>query len=156
MGLTVIVASGGRPTLARTLQSIIPQLDLYDEILCLVDQLAPGGYSSRSRMMRAAKGEHLAFVDDDDEWTPDAAQHIRAAIRENPDAVHIFRAQHPDGRTIWTERALRPGNVTAGTIVVPNRPPLGVWHGSDFSFIAATANHRPVLWHEQAISLVRP
>lgn len=106
--------------------------------------------------MRAAKGEHLAFVNDDDCWAPDAGQHIRAAVREQPDAMHIFRARQPDGTLIWTERVLRPGNVRAGMIVVPNRAPLGVWAGSDFAFIRACAAHREVCWREPVVTLIRP
>ena len=143
MSLSVIVASGGRPTLARTIASITAQLDIHDEMLCIIDQCAPYGHSSRNRMMRFAKGDHLAFCDDDDEYTPDAFQTIRAAIAEHPDAAQIFHARHPDGST-----APAPG-----MIVVANRPPLATW-GRDFP--GSMSRHRTTIRHDTVIALIRP
>jgi hypothetical protein len=160
MSLSVIVASGGRPTLGRTLASITPQLDVHDEVLCIVDQTAPWGHSSRNRAMRWAKGDWLLFMDDDDVYTPDAFQIVRAGIGQDPEAVHIFRMRYADGRELWTDREVRLGNVSTQMAVVPNRGPLGTWNEAlyegDFSFISATAKHRPVCWHEQVIALIRP
>jgi glycosyltransferase involved in cell wall biosynthesis len=160
VSLSVIVPSGGRPTLSRTLASITPNLDLHDEVLVCVDQTAPWGNSSRNRLMRQAKGDWLLFMDDDDAYTPDAFPVIRAKIAQASDSVHIFRMRYPDGRELWTDREVRLGNVSTQMVVVPNRPPLGIWseglYEADYHFIKACADHRPVVWHEDVIALIRP
>ena len=157
--LSIIVASGGPHTLGRTLNSVTPQLELADEVLCVVDQQAPWGHSSRNRAMRWAKGDWLMFMDDDDAYTHDALALVRPAVREAPEAVHIFRMRYADGRQLWTDREVRLGNVSTQMVVAPNRPPYGIWadvYEGDFHFISATAKHRPVQWHEAVIALIRP
>lgn len=161
MSLSVIVASGGRPTLPRTIQSIVPQLHLEDELIVVVDQQAPWGHSSRNRMMRHCKGEHLAFVDDDDVWTPGAGDAIRRAVdQSDPNALHLFKMRYAWGNELWTDREVRLGNVSTGMVIAPNREPLARWdealYEGDHSFISAMAKHHPVCWWEDVILLVRP
>lgn len=160
MSLSVIVASGGRPTLSRTIQSIVPQLHLEDELIIVVDQTSQWGHSSRNRAMQWAKGDHLCFMDDDDEYTPDAFQHIRAAIGRDPDAMWIFRMRYAWGNELWTDQELRLGNVSTQIAVVPNKPPLGRWadgiYEGDWHFIQACAKHKAVRWDEHVIALIRP
>lgn len=161
MGFSVIVASGGRPTLQRTIDSIVPQLDVHDELLVCVDQRAPWGHASRNRMTLAANGDWLCFQDDDDVYTPGAFDVIRTAVRTgDPNAMHIFRMRYPDGRELWTDPEVRLGNVSTQMVVVPNRQPLGRWNEAlyegDYSMISETAKHHPVQWHEHVITLVRP
>jgi len=162
MSLSVIVASGGaRPTLGRTLDSIRSQLSLEDECIVVIDALAPWGHSSRNRAMTWAKGEHLAFMDDDDHYLDGAFDIIRRAIAEDPDAIHVFRCRWPNGMLIPTpgDDELRLGNVSTQCFVVPNKAPLGLWtdeYAGDWGFISATAKHHPVRWHEECIALYRP
>lgn len=139
MSLSVIVASGGRRTLGQTLASVNAQLDVEDEVLVIVDQLSPGGHSSRNRMMLAAKGDHLLFVDDDVELAPGALGAVRAAVRQDSGAVHVF-----DGS------ARPPSSVRATQIVVPNRPPLPAWSSE---FVATVCRHCRVRWHDQPITI---
>jgi glycosyltransferase involved in cell wall biosynthesis len=162
MSLSVIVASGGRPTLSRTIESIIPQLRLEDELIVVVDAQAPWGHSSRNRAMRWAKGDFLLFQDDDDVSAPGAFDAIRAAVAQHDaNTMHVFKMAYDrlDGRTLWEDREVRLGNISTQMIVVPNQQPLGQWgavYEGDFVFASACAKHRPVAWHEDIISLVRP
>ena len=145
MSLSVIVASGGRPTLARTIQSIVSQLHLEDELIVVVDQQAPWGHSSRNRAMTWAKGDHLCFMDDDDVYTSDAFDTIRRGVGEQPDAVHVFKMRYAWGNELWADQEVRLGNISTQMFVVPNRQPLGQWgdvYEGDFVFIEATAKHR--------------
>lgn len=156
----MIVASGGRPTLARTIQSIVPQLDVHDELIVVVSQAAPWGHDSRNRAMRWCKGDHILFQDDDDVSAPGAFEAVRAAINgADPNAMHVFKMRYADGRELWADREVRLGNISTQMICVPNRQPLGVWadvYEGDFHFAKSTAQHHPVLWHEAVISVVRP
>lgn len=160
MSLSIIIASGGRPTLARTIQSIVPQLDVTDEIIVVVDQAAPWGHASRNRAMRWAKGEWLMFTDDDDTVADGALAVVRAAVRQAPNAAHIFKMAYSDGRTIWTDREVRLGNVSTQMIVCPNREPFGVWneaeYAGDYPFIKGTCQHRETIFHEEVIAHYRP
>lgn len=143
VGLTVIVASGGRGSLSRTLGSVVPQLTVYDSLLLVVDQRHPFGHGSRNQMMGWASGTHLAFLDDDEVWMPNAAETIRRVVDAEPDAAHLFRVLGADRAT--------------GQIVVPNKAPLARWEGEADGFdrfVAQTGRRRSVVHHSEAIVLV--
>ena len=106
--LSVVIASGGRPSLSQTLASIVPQLSVYDEFLVVGSQREPWGHGSRNRAMPWCTGDLIGFCDDDDEWVPKAIPLIRAAAKQQPKAVHVFAGR---------------------TVVVPNREPFGRWDG---------------------------
>jgi glycosyltransferase involved in cell wall biosynthesis len=169
VNLSVIVASGGRHTLGRTVASIVPQLTVNDELLVLVDQRAPWGHASRNRMMKAATGDWLMFMDDDDTYAEGAFDTVRAALRAAPSpAIHVFRMRYADGRTLWQDEGpadnrhprLRLGNVSTQMVVVPNGGRLGRWNEAlyegDWSFVSECARQLPVEWHEEVIALIRP
>lgn len=90
VSLSVIVASGGRPSLSRTLESIVPQLSVYDQLVCLVDQRSPFGHSSRNVLARSATGDYLVFCDDDDWWVDDAVEVIRAQAEARRGSALLF------------------------------------------------------------------
>lgn len=162
MGLSIIVASSGRPTLARTLLSIAPQLEPGDELLVDVNEDAPWGHAARNRQMARATGSHLLFMDDDDMYLEGALKLARTVAAWTPSRVHIFRMRYPDQDVIWREHEVELGNVSTIMLMVPNEPGrLGEWgdrYEGDFDFLTSTLELRgdaPV-WHEDVIAAVRP
>lgn len=157
--LTVIVASCGRPTLARTLDSVKPQLHRGDEVLVSVNNDCPWGHAARNQLMLVARGNTLLFMDDDDVYLPGALSAVRAAVAAEPDRLHIFRMRYASGGELWTWPQVMQGNVSTQMIAVPNRPAdLGTWgtrYEGDLDFISSTKMGEPV-WHEDVIALIRP
>jgi hypothetical protein len=152
--LSILVASCGRESLGRTIESIRPQLEAGDELIVDVNDDAPWGHHARNRMMVRAKGDMLLFIDDDDIYLPHAFQMIRLHAEPEPDRVHIFQMQYPDGRKIWRYRTLIDGNVSTQMFCVPNRR-LGQWgtrYAGDFDFITQTCELQgPPAWHQVVI-----
>ena len=129
--LSIIVATAGRPTLQRALASIARQLEPGDEVFVLRDDSDDAGDTPRMDAMPRAGGTHLAFLDDDDVYAPDALERMRRFAREHPGRIGIFKMKHPAGTTHWRggEPVLRYANVSTQTFLVPNVPEkLGRWH----------------------------
>jgi len=61
-----------------------------------------GGAAARNTAMARATGEYFAFIDDDDEWYPDALETLYGALSNTPEAVGFCYAaienKYPDGR----------------------------------------------------------
>lgn len=159
---SVIVPTCGRDTLVRTLASIAHQLGEGDEILVLKRTDSVYGNSSRDTMIGKATGDYLLFMDDDDVFTPDAFQVIRAACDRNPYAVHMFRMRSDADGELWRTQAVTVGNVSGQIVAVPNQPPLPLWAAdssatSDYEWITnVVALIRDVEWHQHVIALIRP
>jgi glycosyltransferase involved in cell wall biosynthesis len=159
MTVSVIVAASGRPTLPAAVASVAAQLRAGDELLVDVNDDAPWGHAARNRLMLRARGDWLAFLDDDDEWAPDVRKHLDNL---EPARIHIFRMEYPNGARIWDGPVLRVGNVSTQMIAVPNNlSVLGRWgdrYEGDWDFISSTQArlHHDPAWHEQTIALVRP
>jgi len=111
--ISLVIATSGRPTLARTLASLRGQAwEPQDEILLIGDGPQPlaadlwrqfrlpgrylecpggphrdWGHTPRNWVLdeKLATGDYLAALDDDDVWTPDALGMIRKAIIFAPD-----------------------------------------------------------------------
>jgi hypothetical protein len=155
--LSVIIATSGRPTLVRMLDSIARQADpLQDEVL-VVGELGPvsgaigdawrrwppglvrcipcphggdWGHTERNQIQAAhvAQGTHLVNGDDDDAFLPSAFAAIRSAIAEHPDQPLMFRMINEHGRILWSEQTICEGNHGTPQFVVPNVPgKLGRW-----------------------------
>jgi glycosyltransferase involved in cell wall biosynthesis len=143
---TVIVPTSGRPTLGRTLDSIAEQLEPGDELIVSCNRDGDFGVAARDAAMPRARGTHLLFMDDDDQFAAGAFRTIRRFAGAHPDRIGIFRMRYDNGLTLWTEPVLRLGNVSTLMFCVPNvADRLGSWrsgeiarHG-DFEFIRATA-----------------
>jgi hypothetical protein len=157
--ISVLVASIGRPTLGRTMQSVMGQLHPTDQLLIDVNGDCPWGHAARNRMMKAADGDAIVFMDDDDIYLPDALKLIRIGFREAPDRVHIFKMRYYDGREIWSDEQVREGNVSTQMVCVPNEADAawGDRYQGDFDFITAVCTQfgDPV-WQPEAIAMVRP
>jgi len=167
MNLSVIVASCDRPSLAAAMRSASSQMHEGDEVLVAVNQDCPWGHKARNHLMRAARGDYLLFMDDDDAYVPGALDVVRAAVEQDKTAgqrMHLFRMQYANGAQLWADPTVRLGNVSTQMVVVP----WGVtrmfascrWnedlYEGDYHFIAACADRVPTAWHEEVIALVRP
>lgn len=178
--LSVIIPSVGRASLAEALSSCADA----DEIVVVADEandpvslpvLPPNavlcfvrggdhGYTARTRGMEVATGTHLAFLDDDDIYTPDAISLLKQHACDRP---VVFRMDHYRHGILWREPVLEFGNVSTQMFVVPNVPEkLGVWAphmpglaepGGDYTFLAGcAANMGDPVWREELVAILRP
>ena len=130
---SVIVATSGRRSLAATLDSIAEQLEPGDEILVRCSDDDEFGHRTRQSLMEEARGSHLVFMDDDDQFAHGAFTAMRRVAQEHPGRVAIFRMRYLDGRVIWTDPVLRGRNVSTQMFLVPNLPgKLGRWENPDY------------------------
>ena len=140
---SVIVPSVGRPSLAGTLRSIAAQIRPGDEILVVCNDRKDLGTWARNSAIERARGTHLLFIDDDDEYVPGAFAAMRAFASQQPERIGIFREELVDGSLFWREPVFREGNVGSVLFVVPNvAGRIGRWVGSegnDWRFIEQTA-----------------
>lgn len=140
--VTVVIPTFNRRTLlARAIQSVAQQTftdlelivvddgssDRVDEVLAgqptgntrlIVHATHQGAAAARNTGIRAARGELIAFLDDDDEWLPDKLAQQIACFRGAPTgtgAVYCGYVLVSDlsGRT---DRAYVPGNPPAGYV----------------------------------------
>lgn len=153
--ISVVIPTLGRPTLQRTLNSIVEAgVCSQDEVLVvwgdaadptevvervtlpcprhIIHARAPKpdyGNTQKTAGMRAARGSHVAFMDDDDIYLPGALDRMRKELEKNPGLPHQFQVQlgKPHSRLIWHKPKVELGNVTTDGIVVPNRPDLPSW-----------------------------
>src|SRR5205823_12592825 len=125
---SVVVPTRGRPSLLGALASIVEQLEPGDEILVRCSRDMDFGNQARQSMIERAKGSHLIFMDDDDQFSKDALVTMRRFATEHPDRVGIFRMRYRDGRVLWTEPVLERRNVSSQMFCVPNVPgKVGSW-----------------------------
>ena len=139
--ISFIIASVGRPSLARALASI--ELWPGDEILLVGDNLVspnmlvrsiqcpPGndwGSKERNYATPFARCQYIAHIDDDDEYVPGTRALMQSAIDAAPGRPTIFRMRYPNGHTLWQSQAIACGNVGTPMMLIPNMPTrLGVW-----------------------------
>src|SRR5918912_1657354 len=141
---SIIVGTSGRPTIHRTLRSIVPQLEPGDEVIVVRDDSGDAGDTPRNDAMPRARGTHLLFMDDDDAYTPGALARMRRFADENPGRIGIFKLEYVVGNRRWVEPELRFKNVSPQPFLVPNVPgKLGRWErqgriAGDFVFTEET------------------
>jgi hypothetical protein len=132
VGLTVIIPTVGRDSLAATLGSLTPQLSDEDDIMVVEDgetQLGAYGHGARNWMLDRFDldwgGTHFWSIDDDDIAASDALNIIRTAIESFPGAWFIFQRigganSHYHGLKVpHTKHKVLPGNVGTPCIVWP-------------------------------------
>lgn len=81
----------------------------FPEVLVLRQAQVQGVSAARNLAVERARGEFLAFLDDDDLWLPGYLEQQRAALLRCPEAVLSFSAHqwlHGDGELSWPD--LRP------------------------------------------------
>ena len=166
--LSVIVPTRGRGSLASTLASVAEQLDPGDELLVLCNDDDDFGNSARQSLLERARGTHVVFMDDDDQYARGAFDAMRRFARDHPGRVGIFRMRFLDGRLLWSEPLLRRTNVSTQMFCVPNVPErLGSWtaaaaegasrpYVADFEFISQTVELQgEPLFREEVVALIR-
>ena len=160
---SVIVPTRGRRTILPALESITEQLEPGDEVLVRCSHDEDFGNTARQSMIERAKGTHLLFMDDDDQFARGALATMRSFAREHPGRIGIFRMRYLDGRVLWTEPVLRLRNVSSQMLCVPNVPgKLGRWESpeyervADYEFVRATAELQgePIL-REETVAHIR-
>ncbi len=133
MLISVVIPTRGRPELlVRAVRSVLAQTLGELEIIVLVDgpdtasvkalsnigdsrlrwvelPVSGGGNSARNLGSFMAKGEWIAFLDDDDEWLPEKLERQAALIPESkPDESLVigcrFLVRTCDGDAIWPRR----------------------------------------------------
>lgn len=140
-GISFIVATVGRPSLADTLASI--ELWPGDELIVIGNvptqtdgqvrsiTSPPGndwGSTERNVATPLARGSYLAHIDDDDVYAPGAREAMAAAMQVDPGRMTIFKMQYPDGSQLWADPMIRWGNVGTPMIFMPNDPAkMGRW-----------------------------
>jgi glycosyltransferase involved in cell wall biosynthesis len=160
---SVIVPTRGRRTLLGTLASITEQFEPGDEVIVRLSRDEDFGNSARQSMIERAKGTHLLFMDDDDQFARGALATMRAFAREHPGRIGIFRMRFLDGRVLWTEPVLRLRNVSSQMLCVPNVPgKLGRWESpdyprvADYEFVRGTADLQgEPIFREEVVAHIR-
>lgn len=160
---SILVPTSGRRSVAATLASITEQLEPGDEVIVRCSRDNDFGHSARQSMMERAKGTHLLFMDDDDQFARGAIATMRAFARENPGRIGIFRMRYLDGRVLWAEPVLRMRNLGTPTFCVPNVPgKLGRWESpayprvADWEFICATVELQgEPIFREEVVAHIR-
>ena len=160
---SVIVPTRGRRTILPALESITEQLEPGDEVLVRCSRDEDFGNTARQSMIERAKGTHLLFMDDDDQFARGALATMRAFAREHPGRLGIFRMRYLDGRVLWTEPVLRLRNVSSQMLCVPNVPgKLGRWESpeyervADYEFVRATAELQgEPIFREEIVAHIR-
>jgi glycosyltransferase involved in cell wall biosynthesis len=118
--ISFIIPSINRQSLHKTIASIEPWEG--DEILVEFDLPPSGrwGNDQRNNAMVRAKGDYLAFIDDDDEYCLGHRRIMQRAIEDNPGYLNLFKMQYPNGDTLWQTPQVIPGNIGSPMILVPN------------------------------------
>jgi glycosyltransferase involved in cell wall biosynthesis len=160
---SVVVPTRGRKTILPALESITEQLEPGDEVLVRCSRDEDFGNSARQSMIERAKGTHLLFMDDDDQFARGALATMRVFAREHPGRIGIFRMRYLDGRVLWSEPVLRLRNVGAPMLCVPNVPgKLGRWESpeyprvADYEFVRGTAELQgEPIFREEIVAHIR-
>jgi hypothetical protein len=179
--LSVICPTIGRATLPRTLASIREQAPQSEAELIVVGDTHAGTYRDalarvplvcamygarylelagaghcvgqmqRQYGMQQARGEWLAFSQDDGRWNPGAWDAIRFSLGQGELCPRLFRVEVRPGFTVWKRaERLAEGEIDADGLVCRNDPArLGTWglrQAGDYDMIAVTV----ALWGGQA------
>jgi len=160
---SVVLPTSGRRTLARALASVSPQLEAGDEVILVRYDCSVQGDWARNSAVERAIASHLVFLDDDDEFVPDALARFRRFAIEHPGRIGLFRMQLPTGDLIWSEPVFAYGQVGGPTMVIPNLPgKLGRWAqteiGNDWAFVEETVRLQRTepVFRDEIVARVRP
>jgi glycosyltransferase involved in cell wall biosynthesis len=168
---SIIVPTSGRPTLRHAFESIASQFEPGDEVIVVYDRSDDWGDAARNGAIARAKGTHLVFMDDDDEFLPGALDTMRRFARQHPDRVGIFCQRrvlygHAGAvRTVTGSRADDLYRTASPMYCVPNKPgqvgrfraPAENGRKGDVGFIRETVELQgePV-WRDEVTYVVRP
>lgn len=197
--LTVIIPCSGRPSILATLESIAEQncpmrtevvisndgdhanvRDAYEKFRPVIDlrmqtwefQHFDWGGHGRNKAMRLVRTSHIAYMDDDDIYTPGAFEAIYRRLLLDPFVPHMFRIKWwESGHFVWCEpgevsrKVMSNGllNVASLCFVHPHiKGRYAFWPGTwpgELDFMLETLTHYPqgvMKWNEDVIAHVRP
>ncbi len=169
--LCVLIATVGRPTLPRMLESL-RQLNPNDHVVITTDdrhgpvasmvananlhcwthiRVNPTplgkkhgvGNVARSFHQNNLPGNYILHADDDDRYVDGAFDLVREHI--DPNVLPMFQYQFHD-RIIWNQKIIWPCYVGGVNPVIPNQPPFPDWgeaRGGDGLFIRSLVEQRP-------------
>ncbi len=175
-----VIATAGRKSLKKAVQSILPQLNENDYLTiifdgCPVDEkvyagarckvdvyyepkaLGHWGHGARNKYQNTLPGDYIFNGDDDDMWAPSAMEKIRKHCTEKKMYVFQFmfnqsRFPRPPWRT-GVGRVGTPNGVYANIGDFPEWVPI---YGGDGMFYEKLAEKLEVEWIEEVIYIVRP
>lgn len=119
---------------------------------------ARGGWGgpARNHGVGLARGSHLLFIDDDDQYRPGAIDTIRSLVAPAPESMHVWRMVARGGRVVWSSPRLAQGNIGTPMFTVP-LVAAGQWterYEGDFDFALSSRMNLggdAVVWHEQVL-----
>jgi hypothetical protein len=150
----VVIATSGRETLHKMIDSIAPQLTEEDyltiiwdcqamslhinskcQVITIQNEKALGfwGHASRSRWQNSLPGDYLINGDDDDVFEPDAMEKIRKHCTE--DKLYVFRMVF-ENTHIPSYHKVEFGNIgtPCGVYKPGGLPTWPLEYGGDFTF----------------------
>lgn len=172
----VVIATSGRPSLQRMVDSIAPQLSERDYLTIIWDcqpialqidskckviliqndePLGFWGHGSRTRWQNELPGDYLMNADDDDEYFPTAMETVRSHCKE--EKLYVFKMMKSNIVIPFTEE-IKLGNIGTPCGVYPNTKDLPDWggfYGGDFQFYFQLSMQLPVEFVKRVIYLVR-
>lgn len=173
----VVIATSGRPTLQRMIDSIAPQLEGQDYLTIIWDcdpvkldikskcqvieihnpePLGYWGHGSRTNWQNSYKGDYILNGDDDDIYAPDAMNKIRKKCTEHK--LYFFK--YLTGvTTVPVEPKVVIGNVGTPCGVYPNIGNFPKWeyeYSGDGQFYIALSKILEYEFVNEVIYVVRP
>lgn len=174
----VVIATAGRDTLQRMVDSIAPQLTERDYLTIIWDceprdiridseckyisihnpePLGYWGHGSRTRWQNELPGDYLLNGDDDNVYTEDAMETIRQNCTE--EKLYLFQINNR-GHKIPISEVVEIGNVDTGCGVYPKvLPSLPKWeyvYCGDGEFYKSLSKMLPVVFIKKVIQRIRP
>lgn len=173
----VVIATTGRPTLQRMLDSIVPQLCSVDYLTLIWDSaptevvfkgdcnviqilnekpLGHWGHASRTRWQNALPGDYLINGDDDDMFAEGAMEAIRNHCTE--DKLYVFKMSMNDYAVLPREPQISMANIgtPCGVYKPGGLPEWKLEYGGDFKFYEALSKVKEPVFIDHIIYKVRP
>lgn len=173
----VIIATAGRDTLQKMIDSIAPQLEEQDYLTIIWDcqpialqidskcqvislqnpePLGFWGHGSRNRWQDELPGDYFMNADDDDMYVSDAMKSIREHCKE--EKLYVFKFNN-NNTAVPREPAIYVGNIGTSCGVYPKVKKFPKWeheYGGDGMFYVALSEMLPVEFVNKVIYIVRP
>lgn len=146
--LHIQIATIGRGTLMRMLESLKPQLEPQDFLTVIFDARDDDGVYSQAteflkdfkcncniwiepenrgywghvihNMYNQLEGDFILHADDDDTYASDAMDTIRRYCIDS-DTLYIFQMQYANGWTLWEHQSIYLGGIGKPMGIVPNK-----------------------------------
>lgn len=184
-GLTIIVPTVGRETLAATLASIHRQTVVGDRVIVAADGPRPRareifhdhrwpdweffefefdghwGHGLRNSILdQLEPGTHVVTIDDDDVYEDGALDLFREARCDRPVIFRMAfgRAHAADGLVVWQRPHVQYGDIGTPMILAPVcRARFGLEYHGDFTYVTQLVEElgEPI-WRPEVVARIRP